>query len=150
MVDETHGSAGDALLCSKYSPSLLYKPLLCFFSPPSTCLSFTRPLFPRVFSDAIFNSWKEGKMESLYWNRCPFSPECSYKPSVCECWSGQYNFRGWGIRRWSVCAMRELVFFFCGNKEDPISVSSVFPHTYPAGHTLCQKTTQISSVTSQP
>lgn len=48
-----------SLLCSKYSPSQLHKPLLVFFSPPSTCLSFTRPLFPRVFSDAIFNPWKD-------------------------------------------------------------------------------------------
>lgn len=45
------------VLCSKYKLSLLHKALLFFFPP--TCLSFTHPLFPRVFSGAIFNLWKD-------------------------------------------------------------------------------------------
>lgn len=71
-------SAGDALCFAlNIAPPNSINPCsFFFFPPPSTCLSFTRPLFPRVFSDAIFNPWKdesgEGKIESLYWNRQQF------------------------------------------------------------------------------
>lgn len=65
-------SAGDALCFAlNIAPPNSINPcsFFFFFPPPSTCLSFTRPLFPRVFSDAIFNPWKdecgEGKIESL-------------------------------------------------------------------------------------
>lgn len=53
-------SAADALCFAlNIAPPNAINPCPFFPSPPSTCMSFTRPLFPRVFSDAIFNPWKD-------------------------------------------------------------------------------------------
>lgn len=54
-------SSGDALFLGlNIALTNSVHPCAFFLLPhPSTCLSFTRPLFPRVFYDAIFNPWKD-------------------------------------------------------------------------------------------
>lgn len=54
-------SSGDALFLGlNIALTNSVNPCAFFLLPhPSTCLSFTRPLFPRVFYDAIFNPWKD-------------------------------------------------------------------------------------------
>lgn len=103
--DET---SGDALFFTlNIAPLNSVNPCAFFLPPPSTCLSFTRPLFPCVFYDAIFNPWKdecrEGKNGITVLESLPFFfPECSYKQQTHECWSARYHFRIQGMQHWSV------------------------------------------------
>lgn len=81
-----HGLSG---VCSKYSSSHLRKPLLFFPFLLHACLSFTRPLFPPVFTDAIFNSWKDERcvhQRGGEWSQPPPRP---HGVTVGECVNGR-------------------------------------------------------------
>lgn len=76
-------SSGDALflglniaLTNSVNPCAFF----FFLTRPHACLSPV--LYSRVFSTMLYltrgkTNAERGKMESLYWNRCLFSPECS-------------------------------------------------------------------------
>lgn len=128
-----------AALCSKYSPSQLHKPLLFFFFLPRPYACLSPVLYSRVFWVMLYLT--RGKMNAACvgrekWNHCTgiAVPECCNKQWICERWSGEYHFRGLGMRQWSVCAVWGLFLSVETRKTQSQSLFFVFPHTCPAGN----------------
>lgn len=104
-----------------------------FFLPrPYACLSPV--LYSRVFSVMLYLT--RGKMNAACvgrekWNHCTgiAVPECCNKQWICERWSGEYHFRGLGMRQWSVCAVRGL-FLSVETRKTQSQSLFLFFHTH--------------------